>query len=70
MTLDPSEPGPVSTLGLIADLSDALAIPWHEVVHRAMVLYAFALEADGDGNRLAVLSPDDEIVREVTGLRP
>jgi hypothetical protein len=40
------------------------------VLEKALTLYGLALDALEKGNRLAVLSPDDEIVHEIEGFEP
>jgi hypothetical protein len=41
-----------------------------EILRKAITLYEVATDATAKGNRLAILTPDDEIVREIIGLGP
>lgn len=41
-----------------------------EVLRKALTLYGLALDQREKGNRLAFLSPDDDIVHEVVGFEP
>jgi hypothetical protein len=41
-----------------------------DVFKKALTLYGVALDAREKGNRLAILSPSDEIVREIVGFDP
>lgn len=40
------------------------------VLRKALNLFKFALDTRDEGNRLSVLSPDDEIVHEIVGFEP
>lgn len=41
-----------------------------EVLLKALNVYGLALDAIEDGNSLVVVTPEDEIVREITGFPP
>jgi hypothetical protein len=41
---------------------------YEDLLRKALTLYSFALDAKEQGNRLAVLNPEDEIVHEINGL--
>jgi hypothetical protein len=41
-----------------------------DVLLKALTLYGLALDAIEKGNHLAILTPEDEIVREITGFQP
>ena len=41
---------------------------YEDLLRKALTLYSLALDAKERGNRLAVLSPEDEIVHEIDGL--
>ncbi len=50
-------------------LSGEIGIPRSDVLLKALALYKLAAEAEARGDRIAVLSPDDDIVTEVNGIR-
>lgn len=41
-----------------------------DILVKALTLYDVANKARSEGNRIAVLSPDDEIIREIIGFEP
>ena len=58
----------------VSDLADKLAEMTGEskrdLLIKALSLYRAALQANAEGNRLAILNPEDEIVREIVGFDP
>jgi hypothetical protein len=54
----------------VDELSEALGVSRDEVIRRAITLLKVAFDANGEGNRLAILTSDDEIVRDIVGVRP
>jgi len=40
------------------------------VLRKALTLYNAAWNAEEDGNRLAILTPEDEIVHDIVGIHP
>jgi len=55
-------------LGLLHLLVARSNESYDDLLRKALTLYSFALEAKEQGNRLAILNPDDEIVHEISGL--
>jgi len=60
----------VAMEGLIKSLAALSHESSDEVLKKALNLYRFVLEARKEGNRVAILNPDDEIVHEVVGFEP
>jgi hypothetical protein len=58
----------------VAGLLHLLAAKSHDsyedLLRKALTLYNVALDAKDNGNRLAILNPDDIIVREIVGIGP
>ena len=54
--------------GLLRLLAARSNDTYEDVLRKALTLYSFALDAKEQGNRLAVLNPEDEIVHEIIGL--
>ena len=54
--------------GLLRLLAAKSNDTYEDVLRKALTLYSFALDAKEQGNRLAVLNPEDEIVHEIIGL--
>lgn len=54
--------------GLVQLLAARSGDSRESVLRKALTLYGLALDANEKGNKLAVLSPDDEIVQDITGI--
>lgn len=50
---------------MVMSIADILGVSMHEALSRSVYLMKSACEAIEAGNRLAILSSDDEIVREI-----
>ena len=56
---------------VVSSLNDLM---WHsgdspaELFRKALALYKLGVEAKGEDNRLAIVGPEGEIVREIVGL--
>ena len=61
---------PLAVFGTLGELADELGVSRDEILRRAVNFYRIASDAEAEGNRLAILTSDDEIVRDVTGFRP
>ncbi len=57
----------IGLLRLLASKSDD---SYEDLLRKALTLYNVALDARDNGNRLAILNPDDVIVREIVGFEP
>ena len=55
-------------LGMIRLLAARSNQPKEDVIEKALTLYAAALDAVAEGNRLAVIDSDDMIVNDIIGL--
>ena len=55
-------------LGLIKLLAVKSNQSRDEVIDQALTLYGLVLDAVEQGNKLAILSPEDEIVRDINGI--
>lgn len=55
-------------IGILRLLAARSNDAYEDVLRKALTLYSFGLDAAGQGNRLAVLNPEDEIVHEIIGL--
>lgn len=53
--------------GLVQLLASKSGDNLEAVLKKALNLYGLALDASERGNRMAILNPDDEIVREIIG---
>jgi hypothetical protein len=56
-------------LGLLHLLAAKSNDSYDDLLRKALTLYGVALDASDNGNRLAILNPEDEIVREITGIK-
>jgi hypothetical protein len=56
--------------GLVQLLAAKSNDPKEEVLRKALTLYGLAIDAREKGNRMAILTPDDVIVREIEGFGP
>jgi hypothetical protein len=56
-------------LGLLQLLAAKSNDSYDDLLRKALTLYGVALDAKDNGNRLAILNPEDEIVREITGIK-
>lgn len=57
----------LEAVGLIQDIASRTKDSREDVVRKALNLYQLLLDAQDEGNRMAILSPDDTIVHEVVG---
>ncbi len=57
----------VEAVALIQQLASRTKDSREDVLRKALNLYQLLLDAQGEGNRMAILSPDDTIVHEVVG---
>ncbi len=57
------------TIRLIRFISKEFGLPSPDVMSKSLSLFKMAAEQEAKGNRLAFLTPDDEIVTEVPGIR-
>ena len=71
------DPDVIVKLAIPAELDDALdemaetmKVSRDEAARRAITLLKVAFDANRKGDRLAVLSPDDDIIREIVGYGP
>ena len=53
----------------VEEMARALRVSRDEVHRRAITLFKAAFDAGHEGNRLAILTPDDDIVRDIVGFR-
>jgi hypothetical protein len=58
---------PAELFGLVKQLREQSNDTAEGVYRKALNLYRLALQANREGNRLVILSPDDVIVHEVVG---
>ena len=56
--------------GLIRLLAARSGDNREDVLLKALTLYGLAIDAIEKGNHLAILTPEDEILREITGFEP
>jgi hypothetical protein len=61
---------PATLYDALSEISAESALSHEEVIRRAVVLMTTAWDALGEGNRLSILTPDDEVVRDIVGIRP
>ena len=54
----------------VEEIAEASGISRAEAIRRAITLMKVAFDANRQGNRLAILTPDDEIVRDIVGVGP
>jgi hypothetical protein len=57
------------TVQLVRFISKEFGLPSPDVISKSLSLFKMAAEQEAKGNRLAFLTPDDEIVTEVPGIR-
>lgn len=57
------------TIQLVRLISKEFGLPSPDVMSKSLSLFKLAAEQEAKGNRLAFLTPDDEIVTEVPGIR-
>ena len=53
---------------LLNEISAKTGAPGFIVLRKALTLYNVAWEAEEEGNRIAILTPDDEIDRDIVGI--
>jgi hypothetical protein len=61
---------PPDSIDAVDEVGGALRLDRDEVVRRAIALLKVAFDASEVGNHLAIITPDDEVVREIIGVRP
>jgi hypothetical protein len=57
-------------LGLLHVLAAKSNDRYEDLLRKALTLYNVALDASDNGNRMAILNPEDVIVREIVGVDP
>lgn len=57
------------SIQLVQFISKEFDLPATDVLSKSLSLFKLAAEQEAKGNRLAFLTPDDEIVTEVPGIR-
>jgi hypothetical protein len=55
-------------VGFLDGLAGDMGKDPSEVVRLALGLLRIALDARGEGNRVAIVTPDDEVDRDITGI--
>ena len=55
---------------ILFTLADEAKIPRDKIFRKALGLFKIALDAEAEGNHLAILNPEDDIIQDIVGINP
>ena len=61
---------PASVADILADSAEAIGVVKAEALRRSVLLLKLAVDAESEGNHLAILSPEDDVLQDVLGFGP
>lgn len=66
---DPNAVGLMEVALFSGSISEEFGIPRPDVLVKSLALFKLAAEAEREGNKIAILNGDDEIITELSGIR-